>query len=63
VIAKITSPPVANLGLPPMFCVKAISHQLQNLDWQMPPRFNTGRITSAFGVRPARFHRFPHPIA
>lgn len=46
-----------------VFCIKALSEQLQNLDWRIPPSFNVDRIAGLYGTRPADLNRFPHPIA
>jgi hypothetical protein len=59
---KILPMPVPRPLHPHVFCIKAVSDQLQSLDWHMPPRFNVARIEAAFG--PVRQpNRFPHPIA
>jgi hypothetical protein len=46
-----------------VFCIKAVSEQLQNLDWATPPQFNVQRIRARFGIRATQLNHFPHPIA
>jgi len=46
-----------------VFCIKAASEQLQNLDWATPPQFNLARIRERYGTRSRALNRFPHPIA
>jgi hypothetical protein len=34
-----------------VFVIKAVSEQLQNVDWDTPPKFNVERIPAASAVR------------
>ena len=60
---RIVSLPVPAALYDRVFCIKALSEQLQNLDWRIPPSFNDERIAGLYGTPPADLNRFPHPIA
>ena len=44
-----------------VFCIKAVSAQLQDIDWAIPPQFNRARIRERYGTH--QLNAFPHPIA
>jgi ribosomal protein S12 methylthiotransferase accessory factor YcaO-like protein len=46
-----------------VFCIKAASAQLQDIDWAIPPQFNLARIRERYRTRRDRLNSFPHPIA
>lgn len=60
---RIVSLPVPAALRDRVFCIKALSEQLQDLDWRIPPNFNVDRIAGLYGTRRADLNRFPHPIA
>ena len=60
---RIVSLPVPAALHDRVYCIKALSQQLQNLDWGIPPGFNVDRIAGLYGTRPTGLNRFPHPIA
>lgn len=42
-----------------VFCIKVVCDQLQDIDWELPPRFNAERIESRYGTKRAALSRAP----
>jgi hypothetical protein len=67
-LAQLPSLRIVRLPLPSPFaahayCIKAVCPELQDLDWEIPPRGNPDRLRALFGADATQLSRLPHPIA
>ena len=65
---EITSAKVVPLLLPrpfreTAFCIQIVSDELQMLDWQTPPNYNSGRIQALCRTPPRLLCRLHHPLS
>jgi hypothetical protein len=53
--------PVPSSFVDQVYCIKATCSELQDIDWQIPPRYNLERLREVTGTG-GRWSRLPHPM-